>query len=220
MESLRAGKLDIPVVFENGECVVLNKPAGLAVQGGAGLGCSLDRVLADRWSPRPLLVHRLDRDTSGLILTARGREAAARFSRLFARAGTGGVTKRYLALCRGRPPRREGRITASLEFRGGAKPAETFYKILSSSGDFSLLELTLGTGRTHQIRRHLAFTGNPVLGDDKYGDFPLNHRLRGEIGLKNLLLHASYLAVPGLPAFKAPLPDYFSPFLELFSAIL
>jgi 23S rRNA pseudouridine955/2504/2580 synthase len=101
--------------------------------------------------------------------------------------------------------------------------ARTAYKRLAGNGEFSLLELELGTGRLHPIRRHLARMGNPVLGDDKYGDFALNKRLRKSMGLMRLLLHAFRLVVPPSAAgpdgpldISAPLPGYFTPFLELF----
>lgn len=220
----------IDILFENSEILILNKPAGLAVQGGKGVGASLDKLLAEEFRPPPLLVHRLDQDTSGLILAAKNREAAARFSRLFAakrdfspsggtgprRIDGGGLVKQYRALCAGRPPADSGLISFSLETGGTEKSARTAYRLLGGNGDFSLLELELGTGRTHQIRRHLAKTGNPVLGDDKYGDFSLNKRLRRDMGLRRLLLHAWRLVIPGGPDISAPLPDYFSPFLELF----
>ncbi|MDR0623748.1 MAG: RluA family pseudouridine synthase [Treponema sp.] len=223
----------VTVLFENDEILILNKPAGLAVQGGEGIGASLDSILTEAYSPRPLLVHRLDRDTSGVILTAKTPGAAARYSRLFAEgkplspsggAGPGeGLVKQYRALCAGVPPEDSGLIRFSLDIRGAKKTARTAYRRLSGNGDFSLLELELGTGRTHQIRRHLAQTGNPVLGDDKYGDFALNRRLRKTMGLRRLLLHAFRLVLPpsvtGLGApldITAPLPGYFTPFLDLF----
>jgi 23S rRNA pseudouridine955/2504/2580 synthase len=220
----------VTVLFENDEILILNKPAGLAVQGGKGIGISLDRLLAEEYVPRPLLVHRLDRDTSGVILTAKNPEAAARFSRLFSEGksfspsgGSGeGLVKQYRALCAGVSPADAGVIRLGLDIRGTEKAARTAYKRLSGNGDFSLLELELGTGRMHQIRRHLAQTGNPVLGDDKYGDFALNRKLRKTMGLRRLLLHASRLVLPssvtGLPDLldiTAPLPDYFTPFLDL-----
>ncbi|GHV77862.1 RNA pseudouridine synthase [Spirochaetia bacterium] len=210
---------NIAVLFENDQCIVLHKPAGLAVQGGEGVGASLDSLLAAEYSPRPLLVHRLDRDTSGVILAAKGKEAAALFSGIFARRETApGVKKQYLAICSGSPKAAAGTIETTLQVRGAERKAATFYKRLSS-GDFSLLELELGTGRMHQIRRHLAAIGNPILGDDKYGDFPLNKKLRKERGLRRLLLHSSRLVIPeGLCGFAldviAPLPEYFQPFLE------
>jgi len=210
--------LKLDIIYEDNVCVVINKPAGLAVQGGKGVGVSLDRILAENWPERPLLAHRLDRDTSGLILAAKTREAARHFSRLLGEERA--VVKRYLAVCKGRPERAEGVIRAELDVRGAVKSSETRYRLLSASGDgeFSLLELELGTGRTHQIRRHLALTGTPVLGDDKYGDFSLNHHLRKTVKLRNLLLHASRLAVPPTADtppldLSAPLPGYFQDIL-------
>lgn len=225
----------VTVLFENDEILVLDKPAGLAVQGGKGIEVSLDRILAEEYAPRPLLVHRLDRDTSGVILTAKNPGAAARYARFFAEersfspsGGPGGgpgkgLVKQYRALCAGLPPGESGLIRFGLDVRGTEKTALTAYRRLSGNGDFSLLELELGTGRMHQIRRHLARTGNPVLGDDKYGDFALNKRLRKTMGLRRLLLHAFRLVLPpavtGLDApldITAPLPGYFTPFLDLF----
>jgi 23S rRNA pseudouridine955/2504/2580 synthase len=216
----------ITVLFENDDCLVLNKPAGLAVQGGEGVGSSLDSLLAEEWSPRPLLVHRLDKDTSGVILVAKNREAAARFSALFAGGGRGdasradrGIVKRYLAVCAGQPSPAAAVIRLDLDIRGTAKQSETAYKRLSGTEAFSLLELELGTGRMHQIRRHLAQIGNPVLGDDKYGDFALNKQYRKTRGLKRLLLHSSRLIIPeALTGFAldvtAPLPEYFEEFVN------
>ena len=224
----------IEVLYEDNTCLVLNKPAGLAVQGGKAVSISLDSILSEKYSPRPLLVHRLDRDTSGVILVAKTKTAAARFSALM---GEGkGITKKYLAICAGRPTADSGIIRLDIDIRGSKKKSETHYKVLQSlilpqSGvpasnieqtgplKFSLLELELGTGRMHQIRRHLAMTGNPVLGDDKYGDFTLNKNLRKTIKLKHLLLHASRLIIPAghqvTPLdITAPLPEYFRDFMQ------
>ncbi|MDR2419496.1 MAG: RluA family pseudouridine synthase [Treponema sp.] len=205
---------NLEILFENKDCLVINKPAGLATQGGERVASSLDTILAELRAPRPLLVHRLDKDTSGLILVAKTRASAAHFSALL--AGKRSVSKQYLAVCAGSPRPGSGSITLELEVRGVVKQAETRYKQLAGNQDFSLLELELGTGRMHQIRRHLAQTGNPILGDDKYGDFALNKTLR-KTGLKWLLLHASRLIVnDGDLALdiSAPLPDYFAPFLQ------
>jgi 23S rRNA pseudouridine955/2504/2580 synthase len=150
-------------------------------------------MLAEIRSPRPLLVHRLDKDVSGVILAAKHREAAARFGALFASGA--GITKQYLAVCAGRPGKPAGVISAPLIIRGREREARTSYRTLSSSGGFSLLEIDLGTGRTHQIRRHLAYLGNPVLGDGKYGDFALNRSLRKTGGINGILLHASRLVI-------------------------
>jgi 23S rRNA pseudouridine955/2504/2580 synthase len=176
------------------------------------------------------LVHRLDKDTSGLIIVAKTKEAARVFSALFA-GGAGmpkkdrPITKQYLGVCFGipkaeQPDRHSGVISHTLDVRGKQKESETFYRLLSSgsAGEIpcSLLELELITGRMHQIRRHLAQTGYPLLGDDKYGDFPLNKKLRKSLGLKHLLLHASRLIIPPLPDLipdgldiSAALPEYF-----------
>jgi 23S rRNA pseudouridine955/2504/2580 synthase len=218
----------IPILFENDECMALDKPAGLAVQGGKRVGVSLDSILEAEFPQRPLLVHRLDKDTSGVILVAKNREAAAFFSQLFA-AENRSIIKRYLALCKGSPAPEAGRIRLELEVKGVGKKSETRYKkireqritIENSKELFSLLELELGTGRMHQIRRHLALIGNPIAGDDKYGDFKLNKQLRKHYGLKHLLLHASRLIIAatnsskrnGIAAFEidvsSPLPAYF-----------
>jgi 23S rRNA pseudouridine955/2504/2580 synthase len=204
----------LEMVYEDSFCVVINKPAGLAVQGGKGVGLCLDNILEQQWGRRPFLVHRLDKDTSGLILVAKTSDAANRYSRL-----RGGLVKRYRAICKGKPSPEEGVIKADLAIRGSVKKAETRYRLLSGGGEFSLVELELGTGRMHQIRRHLALAGNPVLGDDKYGDFDLNHSLRTTHKLRHLLLHASQLIIPETPDharldLTAPLPVYFHPFLD------
>jgi 23S rRNA pseudouridine955/2504/2580 synthase len=210
----------LDIIYEDSSCIVINKPAGLAVQGGKGIGVSLDSLLTQSRQERPLLVHRLDRDTSGLILVAKDKAAAAAYSRLL--GGTVGghraVVKRYLAICKGRPARGEGIISLDLEIKGMKKKSETRYRLIESfKDDFSLLELELGTGRMHQIRRHLALTGNPVLGDNKHGDFTLNHLLRKTMKLNKLLLHASQLIIPETPDnsrldLSAPLPEHFSEF--------
>jgi len=207
-------------------CIVVDKPAGLAVQSGSGVGASLDGLISAMRSERPLLVHRIDRDTSGLVLLAKGKAAAAELSRLFSGAGgpkAGGaraVTKRYLALCSGRPEKDSGAIKLDVRVHGEAKRAETRYRLVEEleGGEFSLLELELATGRMHQIRIHLAACGNPILGDDKHGDFALNRRLRKERGLRRLLLHAARLVIPLMPDgsrldVSAPLPDHFRDFM-------
>jgi 23S rRNA pseudouridine955/2504/2580 synthase len=212
---------NIALLFENDQCMVLNKPAGLAVQGGEGVGTSLDSILAAEYSPRPLLVHRLDKDTSGIILVAKSKAAAALFSGIFAHrenaAPALGIQKQYLALCAGCPEPPSGTIETDLEVRGAKRKARTAYRCVRA-GEFSCLELELGTGRMHQIRRHLASIGHPILGDDKYGDFALNRKLRKERGLKKLLLHAGRMVIPkelcGFPLdVSAPLPEYFEAFL-------
>ncbi|MDR1788280.1 MAG: RNA pseudouridine synthase [Treponema sp.] len=211
---------NISILFENDVCLVVNKPAGLAVQGGAGLHTSLDALLEAAYGGEVRLVHRLDRDTSGVLLAAKGRAAAAAFGEVFAGRG---ARKVYLAVCGGAPVPPEGRIRGALEQRGVRRQAETRYRVLAGQAalpETSLVEVELGTGRMHQIRRHLAAAGCPILGDDKYGDFALNKRLRSEAGLKRLLLHAARLVLPPLPLLPegldagAPLPPYFEGFVR------
>ncbi|GHV85949.1 RNA pseudouridine synthase [Spirochaetia bacterium] len=220
---------EIPVLFENETLLVLDKPAGLSVQGGTRVGLSLDSLLAQMYRPRPLLVHRLDKDTSGVIVTAKNKKSAAACAALFAQTGTGqkGLKKSYLALCAGFPAL-EGVITETLPVKGKELAAETAYTRLGSAPlpdtgaepgkprrMVSLLELKPATGRMHQIRRHLARLGHPILGDDKYGDFALNKILRKTLGFKQLFLHAASLYLPsslvkGGLEITAPLPDYFT----------
>jgi len=210
---------NIEILYEDDNIIVVNKPAGLAVQGGKGVKTSLDAVLAGLRSPAPLLVHRLDKDTSGVLLAAKGRENAAHFSRLL---NSPKITKQYVAICAGTPKNEKGIITDKLLIHGNLKSSQTRYKVLKTSVfteealEYSALELELGTGRMHQIRRHLAMIGNPILGDDKYGDFALNKKLRKSAGLKRLLLHASRLIIKDEPNvdIHAPLPEYFFLFYE------
>jgi len=206
---------NIEILHEDDASIVVNKPAGLPVQGGAGVNVSLDTLLAEIRSPSPLLVHRLDKDTSGVLLAAKGREAAAKFSRLLKKA-----RKIYIAVCSGRPEDTQGIISDDLLIHGQRKKSQTKYKIIKTGTltgvcEYSVLELELGTGRMHQIRRHLAMKGTPILGDDKYGNFPLNKELKKSAGLKKLLLHASRLIIAGLNLdITAPIPEYFTPYIN------
>jgi 23S rRNA pseudouridine955/2504/2580 synthase len=222
---------NITVLFEDDNFLVLNKPAGLPVQGGAGVGVSLDSLLAKAYKSRPFLVHRLDKDTSGVIVTAKTRESAAACSVFF--ASPAGLHKRYLALCAGIQDEK-GIISETLLVKGRELTAKTSYRLLacanfpadadlpaahSFSWPVSFLELQPATGRMHQIRRHLAQVNCPILGDDKYGNFTLNKRLRKSLGLKRLLLHAASICLPpslvkGGIEINASLPDYFSAVLE------
>ena len=203
---------ELAIVHEDEEIIVVDKNAGLAVQGGERVGASLDDVLAVRLGARPFLVHRLDKDTSGLILVAKTKRAAAYYASLFAGRA---VSKIYLAVCAGRPDGAEGTIADPVGERGKEKNAFTRYRVLSSNESFSLLELELGTGRMHQIRIHLAGIGQPILGDDNYADFALKKRIRKELGIRRLLLHARRLVLPlpkrGALDLSAALPEHFEP---------
>lgn len=195
--------LSLPVVHEDAALLVLDKPSGIAVHGGSGVSYgAIEALRVTRPQAKFLeLVHRLDRNTSGLLMVAKKRSALLELHRML-RAGE--VEKTYVAVVRGRwrGGARELRaalhkyVTASGERRVGVRNdgmrAVTRIQPLAVANRFSLLEVKLLTGRTHQIRVHLAHAGYPVLGDTKYGDFELNRALAKE-GVTRLMLHAQRL---------------------------
>ena len=200
-----AAALDLPVLLEDDHILAVDKPAGLAVHGGSGIAHGvIERLRAGRPEAKFLeLAHRLDRETSGVLLLAKRRSAlTALHEDLRERA----MDKRYLVAVDGRvrdEKRRvkvalrrystgEGERRVAVDEREGQE-AETVFRRLARSAEFSLLEAELLTGRTHQIRVHLAHIGHPVLGDGKYGDFALNRALRPQ-GLRRMFLHAAVLS--------------------------
>src|SRR6266849_6237069 len=201
--------LEFPVVFEDAALLVIDKPAGVAVHGGSGVSFGvIESLRAARPQAKLLeLAHRLDRDTSGLLMVAKKRSALVELHRMLRE---GEVEKTYLAVAKDRWEGSQKEIRESLHKYVNAqgerrvsvhedgKAAVTQVKVLSKNPDFSLLEVKLLTGRTHQIRVHLAHAGHPVLGDEKYGDFELNRALARQ-GVKRLFLHARQLA------FKHPI---------------
>jgi 23S rRNA pseudouridine955/2504/2580 synthase len=193
---------EFPVVFEDPALLVVDKPAGVAVHGGSGVSFGvIESLRAARPQARFLeLAHRLDRDTSGLLIVAKKRSALVEVHRMLRE---GEVEKVYLAIAKGRVEGGTLRqplhkyVNAKGERRvsvqEGGLSAVTQVRTLKAAGGFSLVEVRLLTGRTHQIRVHLAHAGHPLLGDDKYGDFDLNHRLEKQ-GVRRLFLHASRLS--------------------------
>ena len=188
------------IVFEDADYVVLDKPAGLASHGGSGINFgAIELMRAARPNESLELVHRLDRDTSGILVLARKRSALLAVQDLIR---NGDVTKQYLALLSGKPPRAKFDVNVPLRksiLQGGermvrvdddGKPALTTFKIIDSFAAVSFAEVTLHTGRTHQIRVHSQYAGFPVAGDEKYGSRETNQRLR-EYGLRRLFLHAA-----------------------------
>ena len=218
-----------PIAFEDPALLVIDKPSGVAVHGGSGVSFGvIESLRAARPEAKMLeLAHRLDRDTSGLLMLAKKRSALVELHRMLR---DGEVEKIYLAVVKGVPSKRQfdireslhKHVTASGERRVSVKEdglaAVTKVRVLASSDAFSLLEVRLMTGRTHQIRVHLAHAGHPILGDDKYGDFELNRALARQ-GVKRLMLHAKRLAFLH-PATKSrlklesPLPKDVSGFLQ------
>jgi 23S rRNA pseudouridine955/2504/2580 synthase len=192
------------VLFEDDWLLAIDKPAGVAVHGGSGVSLGvIERLRAERSQQKFLeLVHRLDRETSGVLLLAKKRSA---LTGLHAQLRAGAVEKRYLVLTLGRwqNPRqsvelplhkfvsRSGERRVVVD-RGGAA-ARTLFRLVRGWDGFSLLEAQLKTGRTHQIRVHLAHLGYPIAGDDKYGDFAANRQL-SRLGLKRMFLHAATIA--------------------------
>ncbi len=208
-------------VFEDEALLVVNKPAGVAVHGGSGVSFGvIEQTRQARPAARFLeLAHRLDRETSGLLILAKKRAALTRLHDMFR---DGLIGKRYLALVRGRwrnalqhvrlPLQKyltgdgERRVSVAAE----GKAAHSIVRLVARWENFSLVEVELKTGRTHQIRVHLAHLGFPLAGDDKYGDFALNRTLR-KAGLERMFLHAARLRfshpLSGAPLqFDAPLP--------------
>ena len=189
----------IPIIYENNEILVINKPAGMSVQGGEKISHPLDEELSKQVGYKIFLVHRLDRDTSGLMVVAKSSAAAAKWIKLIAGKQ---VKKEYKAICIGLPKGgKTGIITENIEKGGKEKSAFTEYRVEKTffaekkEGDgtsekipLSLIHLKLGTGRMHQIRIHLAKSGCPIAGDDKHGNFKVNKSLRKIAGVKILQL--------------------------------
>jgi 23S rRNA pseudouridine955/2504/2580 synthase len=224
--------IDFDILYEDAALLVINKPSGLAVHGGSGVSLgAIEQLRGARPDARFLeLVHRLDRDTSGVLMFAKKRSALVA---LHEQLREGRVHKIYLALVRGhwRDTKRavkaplqkhvmaNGERRVSVNDEGQA--AHTIFRLrkswAQSQPPFSLLEAELKTGRTHQIRVHLAHLGFPIAGDDKYGDFPLNKTIKKQL-LKRMFLHASQVGIThpdsGQPLrFDAPLPAELQAFL-------
>lgn len=201
--------MDASIVFEDARLLAINKPSGVASHGGSGISFgAIETLRALRPKDTLELVHRLDRDTSGLLVIAKKRSALAELQALMredrARGGPG-ITKRYLALLVGRMPDGVMSVDAPLHVglrQGGerhvqvnpaGKPSLSHFRVLERRGGQSYCEVRIETGRTHQIRVHAQHIGHPVAGDDKYGDEEANRRLRDQAGLRRLFLHASTL---------------------------
>lgn len=232
-EAVPAPHFRLPILYEDEALLAIDKPAGLAVHGGSGVAHGvIESLRSMRPDARFLeLVHRLDRETSGVLLVAKKRAAlTALHETIRARE----IDKRYLVAVAGRFRNEKQHVRLALAIRAAAEggkratvseqgqAAETIFRRIARGAETSLLEAQLLTGRTHQIRVHLAHLGHPVLGDDRYGDFELNRRLRKE-GLKRMFLHAASLAfahpVTREPiALHAPLPADLARFRDRFLA--
>ena len=200
----------IPIIYENSEIFIINKKAGMSVQGGEKIAHPLDEELAKQVGQKVYLVHRLDKDTSGLMIVAKTPAAANKWTKLIAGKE---VEKEYIAVCIGTLAQKQGVINEEIVQHGQTKKAVTHYKVLEEQtveweGQtivLSKVSLILQTGRMHQIRIHLAKQGCPIAGDDQHGNFKLNKILRKAAGIKHLQLFSVCLTVPlkeGKQSFK------------------
>jgi 23S rRNA pseudouridine955/2504/2580 synthase len=231
--------VEFPILYEDDALLAVNKPAGVAVHGGSGVSFG---VIEQMRSARPQakfleLVHRLDRETSGVLLLAKKRSALTVMHEIMRE---GNSDKRYYALVLGQwknarqhvklplhkfdTPQGEKRVMV----REGGQESYTIFTLKKSwalqnnETGFSLLEAELKTGRTHQIRVHLTHLGFPIAGDDKYGDFVRNKALMKQ-GLKRMFLHAHSIAfnhpLTGEPlSITAPLPKELQSFVDRLDA--
>ena len=191
------------IIFEDQNIIVFNKDAGLNVQAGTRIGCSIDDVLVEFSSNgiRPRLVHRLDRDTSGILIVAKNLDTSKKISDLFQNHK---ISKTYIAITSGSPKSRTGKLNIEIADNKGSKTAETNYKILERlKENLYLVEFNPKTGRKHQIRITAKELGCPILGDKKYGPHTKQ---------KNLFLHCleMKLSIDNKKySFKAELPKHF-----------
>lgn len=196
--TVRRSQAELDIIFENEEIVVLNKPAGMAVHEGkeilkrdTAIGILESRYRGHAAAPR--LVHRLDKDTSGVLVVAKNDKAAKELEAAFANEQT---EKEYLCLVAGRVQEKEGKIDTPLPGREG-KPvrALTHFKIAEKFAETTLVRVWIATGRMHQIRLHFAAFGYPVVMDDQHGDFAFNKKFRKLYGLKRQFVHAARLSL-------------------------
>lgn len=231
--SLKGAKIPhLPVIFEDEVLLVVNKPSGVAVHGGSGVSWGVIEALRHLRSDAPYLelVHRLDKDTSGLLMVAKKRSALVK---LHAQLRQNHPEKIYLALCFPAWPEQVRQIKKPLLKYTGANGekmvrvdekgqyADTRFTIERHFQAASLMRVTLKTGRTHQIRVHMQSQGCPIALDERYGNYELNRKLQ-KIGLKNMFLHAYELILRHPVSdekliLHAPLPTHLSHFLESLS---
>ena len=192
-------KEKIPIEYEDDEILVINKPAGLAVQGGEGIAHPLDEELPKQVGYKVHLVHRLDKETCGLMVVAKNPQAASKSGKIQANVTKG-----------------ERELPAETNFLVEDEWEKAFEKTNAETGEtkkeifqLSKINLTLGTGRMHQIRIHLASVGSPIVGDDRHGDFKKNKFAKQ----KRLLLCSRRLTIPLMDGktktIEIGLPDYF-----------
>ena len=229
---------EFAILFEDPHLLIIDKPAGVAVHGGSGVSYGvIEQLRAARPDAKFLeLVHRLDRDTSGILLLAKKRSA---LTNLHEQMRDGLTDKRYLVLVHGDWQNARQHVKLPLHkytaadgerrvrVQADGLASHTVFSLIRRYGPFALLEAELKTGRTHQIRVHLASSGFAIAGDDKYGDFALNRALQkadgGRIAFKRMFLHAHQISFThpdsgALMTLNAPLPGECERFLKSLSA--
>ncbi len=225
--------VEFAILLEDDHLLIVDKPEGVAVHGGSGISHGvIEQLRAARPQAKFLeLVHRLDRETSGILMLAKKRSALVA---MHEQIRHGRIDKRYLALVHGQWLHRRQHVKLPLfkyttpdgerrvRVQSDGQPSHTIFNLLRKYGDFALLEAELKTGRTHQIRVHLAASGFPIAGDEKYGDFALNRQLQksepGRGALKRMFLHAWRLrfehpASGAEVSVESPLPEACERFL-------
>jgi len=202
-------RLEAAIVYEDERLLALDKPSGVASHGGSGISFGAIEALRQLRPQQELeLAHRLDRDTSGVLVIAKKRSALTELQALMREdddRGVPGLRKRYLALLVGRMAGNDFTVDAPLDIglrqggqrhvrvAPGGKPSVSHFHLIERRGGHSYVDVRIETGRTHQIRAHAAHLGHAVAGDDKYGDKDVNRRLKEQVGLKRLFLHAACL---------------------------
>lgn len=232
-------KKNFHIIYEDQYLLACNKPYGLVVHSGTGHTAADNLIaLAESYlysnkkvapEEEPALVHRLDRDTSGIILIAKNKRTLRPLHDLFR---TREISKEYVALCHHRPPEFEGSIVLKMSKRFDTKDgtkmkishegmeSRTYYEIENFTNDISYLKIKLDTGKTHQIRVHMAHVGAPIIGDERYGDPALDTQLFSSLNVpRRLYLHSHKLRFPhpitnARITLEAPIPHEFRSMLK------
>jgi len=206
----QAPMVRLSILFEDESLLVLNKPRGLSVHSGKKNtnNTLIDILKAQRPKASFYLVHRLDRDTSGVFLVAKDRETAAALGKAFK---MGQVTKTYLALVLGKPQQIQGLVAEPLDSKSALSSFRVIASTVSQERILSVIEVKTATGRKHQVRRHLASIGLPLAGDNDYGPWQQNRLFQRDFRIKGFLLHSFSLSLlrplsKMEISFKAPLP--------------